>query len=220
MVQQFQYRYTEGESPPNQNLFVKNCVFTLTRLNFSHLQSSLHLMQYTYQDVISTAQNSSWTHWLGCLLVLLPSFVSPLPHQQNISLCRPFSSKETKKSHWGWDPINKEGGAWWSCLSWSKTAQHSARCWQARCHGGRTSHLSATTEDVSSANHEATFSKLPDKKSGWPFDPEEQIPSQNPSHQRNRWSFFSLLTSLAMLFLGHGEVAVFHWIDCSFISGS
>ena len=30
---------------------MKNCGFTLTWLNFSHLQSSLRLMQYTYQNV-------------------------------------------------------------------------------------------------------------------------------------------------------------------------
>ena len=39
-------------------LFIKKCVFILTCLNFSHLQSTLHLMHYTYQDVFSTAQNS------------------------------------------------------------------------------------------------------------------------------------------------------------------
>ena len=34
----------------NLNLFIKNCVFILTCLNFSHIQSTLHLMEYTYQD--------------------------------------------------------------------------------------------------------------------------------------------------------------------------
>ena len=34
-----------------QNLFIKNCLFILTCLNVSHLQSTLHLMQYTYQDL-------------------------------------------------------------------------------------------------------------------------------------------------------------------------
>ena len=29
----------------------KNCVFILTCLNFSHLQSPLHLMHYTDEDV-------------------------------------------------------------------------------------------------------------------------------------------------------------------------
>ena len=41
-----------------QNLFIKSCVFILTGLNFSHLQSTLHLMQYNYRYVLSTAQSS------------------------------------------------------------------------------------------------------------------------------------------------------------------
>ena len=37
--------------PPKMEFICKKCVFTLTCLNFSHLQTTLHLMQYTYQDV-------------------------------------------------------------------------------------------------------------------------------------------------------------------------
>ena len=48
----------KGVPPKTQNLFIKTCVFILTCLNFSHLQSTLHLMQYTYGDIFSTAQNS------------------------------------------------------------------------------------------------------------------------------------------------------------------
>lgn len=47
-----------GLPPEPQNLFMKNCVFVLTSLNFSHLQSALRLMRYTYRDASSTAQNS------------------------------------------------------------------------------------------------------------------------------------------------------------------
>ena len=61
---------------------LKNCVFILTCLNPSHLQSILHLMQYTYPGVFSTAQNSFWTCQFWCLLVLLLFFVLPLPHGQ------------------------------------------------------------------------------------------------------------------------------------------
>ena len=35
--------------PKNQNLFIKNFIFILTYLNFSHLQTTLHLIQCTYQ---------------------------------------------------------------------------------------------------------------------------------------------------------------------------
>ena len=72
-------------------------------------------MQYTYQDVFSTAQNSFWTHWFWCLLVLLPVFVSPLPHQQNVSLWGVFSSRETKEKVTRGDWVHREGGAWRSC---------------------------------------------------------------------------------------------------------
>ena len=42
--------YLLGETPKTWNLFIKNCVFILTYLNFSHLQTTLHLMKYTYLD--------------------------------------------------------------------------------------------------------------------------------------------------------------------------
>ena len=44
--------------PQTPKFIYENCVSILICLNFSHLQSSLHLMQYIYQDVFYTAQNS------------------------------------------------------------------------------------------------------------------------------------------------------------------
>ena len=84
-----------------RNLLIKNCVFILTCLNLSHLQSTLQLMQYTCWDIFSTAQNSFWTCWIWCLLVLLPFFVSAVPHWQNVSLWRHFSARATKNVTWG-----------------------------------------------------------------------------------------------------------------------
>ena len=46
---------------------MKNCIFIFTCLNVSHLQSTLHWMQYTYWDIFSTAQNVFFN-----LLVLMP----------------------------------------------------------------------------------------------------------------------------------------------------
>ena len=60
--------------PSKRNLFIKNCVFIVTHLKFCHHQSALHLMQCTYWDIFSTAQNSFWTHQFWCLLELLPFF--------------------------------------------------------------------------------------------------------------------------------------------------
>ena len=75
---------------------------------------SLHLIQYTYQDIFPTAQNSFWTRQFLILLVLLLFFVSPLP----ISKMFPFKDffhlgKQNKtKSHSGTDPVNREGAEW------------------------------------------------------------------------------------------------------------
>ena len=49
--------YTNGDAPQNGICLFKNGVFILTCFNFSHLQNTLHLMQYTYQDIFSMAQN-------------------------------------------------------------------------------------------------------------------------------------------------------------------
>ena len=100
----------KGE-PENQNLFIKNYrVFTLTCLHFSHRRSTLHLMQYTYQDIFSTAQSSFWTHWLWCLLVLLPFSVSPRPQGQMFPFENFFHLGKEKKllgmrlgEYGGWD---------------------------------------------------------------------------------------------------------------------
>ena len=57
--------YTQGnahEGTQKWNLFIKNCVFIPTCLNFSLLQSALYLMHYTYQDflpLLRTVSNSS-----------------------------------------------------------------------------------------------------------------------------------------------------------------
>ena len=107
----------EGGSPKPQNLFIKSCVFILTCLNFSHLQSTLCLMEYTCWSVFCTAQNSFWIQWFWCLLVLLLFFVSPLAQ-----------NGETKKVSWGkigW--IGKVGHRCGShaCFFWSNTTEHS-----------------------------------------------------------------------------------------------
>ena len=95
-------------------IYLQCCIFIVTYLNFSHLQSTLHLMQYTYVDFF-TAQNSFWTCQFWCLLVLLVFFVVvvvvPLPHRQNVSLWGLFSpGTHAQKSHLGWDWMNRKGG--------------------------------------------------------------------------------------------------------------
>ena len=88
-----------------KNLFIKNCVFILTCLNFSHLQSTLHLMQYTYQDVFSTAQNSLWTCQFGHLLVLPPVFWFTTSTSAKCFPVRTFSIQGNKKKPVTWGEI-------------------------------------------------------------------------------------------------------------------
>ena len=109
-----------------RNLFIKNCLSICTSLNFSHLQNILHLMQHTYWDVFPLLKTVfELIDW--CLLVLLPFFVSPLPHQQTFPFGEFFHPGETKKSCSGWHQVNRKGGAWGSCHFWSKTVAHSAQ---------------------------------------------------------------------------------------------
>ena len=104
-------------TPQNWNFFIKNCVY-YTCLNFSHLQSVLHLVQYTYRDIFSTAQNSFWTA-ICCFTSSTSAKRFPL---------RTFSSGETKNSHLGQDGVTRDGGAERSCHFWSKNAEHSVKC--------------------------------------------------------------------------------------------
>ena len=43
-------------NPPKLEFIHKKLLFILRCLNFNHLQSTLHLMQYTYLDVFSLLQ--------------------------------------------------------------------------------------------------------------------------------------------------------------------
>ena len=65
------------------------------------------MIQCTHGTIFSTAQNRFWTRWFWFLLVLLLVFVSPLPHQQTISLWDSFfSCGQTKKeSYLGKDQV-------------------------------------------------------------------------------------------------------------------
>ena len=87
--------YMSG-TPQNQNLFIKNCVFIFTCLKFSHLQSTLHLIQYW--DIFS-----NYSKQFLNLLILMPFNASAVfcftswSTSANIPLWGLFSSEETKK---------------------------------------------------------------------------------------------------------------------------
>ena len=109
--------YKKGSKNPRIYL-LKNCVFILTCLNFSHLQSTLHLMQYTYRDIFPLLQ-SFWTCQFWCLLKCFCRFLFHLFH---ISKMFPFEvffhqrKQINKKSSSVWDQVNREWGAWGHAL--------------------------------------------------------------------------------------------------------
>ena len=98
-------------------------------LNFSYFQSTLHLMQYTYQDTFSTAQSSFWICWFWYLLVLLPYFCFTSSTLAKLFPLRDFLIWGNEKSLFGWDQVNRESGAWGSCRFLSKNFWTCSMVW-------------------------------------------------------------------------------------------
>ena len=126
--------FTTRGDPKAPEFICKNCVFILTCLNFSHLQSTLHLMQYTYRNIFSSAQNCFWTHWFWCFLVLLLFFCFTSFTSAKHFPLRTFFIWRNKKSLLGRDQVNREGGTRGSCHFSSKTAEPSLPCGQMCYH--------------------------------------------------------------------------------------
>ena len=86
--------------PKMQFIYKKLCIYSYTfKLQSPSKYSSfdaIHLLRRFFH-----CSDSFWTHWFLCLLVLLPFFVSLLPHQQNVSIWGHFSSGKQKKVPWG-----------------------------------------------------------------------------------------------------------------------
>ena len=99
-----------GGGPKKWNLFIKTCLFILTCLNFSQLQSTVRFMQYPYQDELSTAQNSFWTCLFRCLLVCLPFFCFPASTSGKSFPLRTVIIHGDRKSHSERDQVNREDG--------------------------------------------------------------------------------------------------------------
>ena len=121
----------EGDPKDPEFIYKKLCIYSyMFKLQSPSKYSPFDAIHSW--EVFFTAQNSFWTSWFWCLLGLLLVFISPLPHRQNISLWRLFSSRETKKLFRG-RLGDRDGGTWGSCHFWSKTAEHSAWRGQVRC---------------------------------------------------------------------------------------
>ena len=102
--------HTRGGTQKPWNLFINHCVFILTRLNFSPLQSTLHVMQCTYWDffpLLRTGLNPS---------ISIPSSTSAIFCFTSFTSAKRFSLRTffhwgNKKSRLGWDRVNRKGGA-------------------------------------------------------------------------------------------------------------
>ena len=88
--------YIWAGTPQKVEFIDKKCVFILTCLNFSHLQSTLYVMQYTYWDVSPTVKTVFELVHTDVFLCFC-HFFSPLPHQQNVFLWGLLHLEETKK---------------------------------------------------------------------------------------------------------------------------
>ena len=119
-----------GDPPKKQNLLIKDCVFIVTCLNFSHLPSTpfdaVHLSRCFFHCS---------KQFLN-LLILMPLVLLLFFLFHFLYICKMFSLEEffhrgkEIKSCSGQYWVNREGGAWGSCHFWSKTAEHSVWCRQ------------------------------------------------------------------------------------------
>ena len=127
---------------PKKQIF-KNCVFILTCLNLSHLQSTLHLVQCTYWNIFFHCSKQVLNSF-----ILMPFSASAIFWFTSSTLAKWFPlrtffyPRKQNKRHFGWDWRNREGGARGSCCFWSKTAEHSVWCeqvcsWIAHCEMGK-----------------------------------------------------------------------------------
>ena len=111
----------------------KNCVFILTCLNFSHLQSSpFDATSLCNIETFFSCSKQFLNLSLRCLLVLLVFFVcfTSSTSAKCFNLRTFFIKGNKKTSHLGQDQVNRKGGVWGSCHFCSKTAEHSVWCGQ------------------------------------------------------------------------------------------
>ena len=116
-----------------QNLFIKNCIFILTCLNFSCLQSTFHLMQYTYAD--NFPQLRTVFELVNFDTPFSASAVSCFTSSTSAKRfpLRTFINQENKNQSCSRrDRMNREGGAQGSCCFWSKLLNTQHGCGQVR----------------------------------------------------------------------------------------
>ena len=121
------------ETPPKWNLFTKNCIFIFLCLKFSHLESTLRLMQDTYWDIFPLLKTlfefidfdtfQCFCHFLFHLFHIGTTLGFPLTT---------FSIRENKKSCLGWDWMKRESGAWGTCSQKLLNTEHGVSRWACK----------------------------------------------------------------------------------------
>ena len=112
-----------GRIPKYQNLFIKNSVFILTCLNFSHLQSTLHLMQYTYRGFFPHCSKQFLTLSIlmsfsgSAVFCFISSTMAKLFSLRTLLMRIPTCGihvlwQQWKKSHGLWKSCGEKGMAW------------------------------------------------------------------------------------------------------------
>ena len=110
----------------------KNCVFILMCLNFSHLQSTIHLIQYSYRDIFFHCLNQFLNSSILMPFCTSAGFLVCLFFCLTFEDLRTFSAQKKKKKSDRVSPRERgAGGAGGAFHFWSKTAKHSAQCGQA-----------------------------------------------------------------------------------------
>ena len=94
--------------PSPQNLSIKSCVFILIYLNFRHLQSTLHLMQYTYIEMSFPLLKTVFelVDFDALVLLLFFCFTSSTS-AKHFYLGTFFIWGNKKKSQSWWDQVNR-----------------------------------------------------------------------------------------------------------------
>ena len=109
------------------------CTPPPTHINFSHLQSTLYLMQYNYLNFFFSAQNSFCTYLFGYLLELLPFFCFTSSTWARRFSLRTFFIGETKRvaqGEIGWiGRVGHRGHATFGqkLLNWVKVFEESSK---------------------------------------------------------------------------------------------
>ena len=179
------------------------------------LQSTVHLMQCTGLNTFSTFRSSPETLAKWCLL-MPPSFLSsPLPCLQNVFLWGLFSFGGIKRSRTERDQVNKLGHA-----VFGKKLFHTQGFVRWRVVVVKPPLPTLPQLGVFSSHHVMqTFQNFQVKRLVNSLTVRNKFWVDNAICIKKKKSASSWLwTSLAVLFLGRGEVELNHWLDCYFIS--